>query len=63
MDVITSARWMLKDVEESVGRTPNIRNGPRMVDLDILFDGFSVLGMDAPYDWEVGVECPTLHLA
>lgn len=30
---------VLKDVEESMGRTPNIRNGPRVVDLDILFDG------------------------
>jgi len=30
---------VLKDVEERVGRTPNIRHGPRVVDLDILFDG------------------------
>ena len=30
---------VLKDVEERVGRTPDIRNGPRVVDLDILFDG------------------------
>ena len=30
---------VLKDVEERLGRTPDIRNGPRVVDLDILFDG------------------------
>ena len=28
---------ILKDVERTVGRLPSIRNGPRAVDLDILF--------------------------
>lgn len=27
----------MKNVEASVGRTPTFRNGPRVVDLDILF--------------------------
>lgn len=27
----------LKDIERTIGRTPSIRNGPRAIDLDILF--------------------------
>jgi dihydroneopterin aldolase / 2-amino-4-hydroxy-6-hydroxymethyldihydropteridine diphosphokinase / dihydropteroate synthase len=27
---------LLKTIEETVGRTPSIRNGPRLIDLDIL---------------------------
>ena len=27
----------LKDIEKEVGRTPNFTNGPRVIDLDILF--------------------------
>lgn len=34
---------LLKHVEETVGRTPTFRNGPRVVDLDIiLYDGLVV---------------------
>jgi dihydroneopterin aldolase / 2-amino-4-hydroxy-6-hydroxymethyldihydropteridine diphosphokinase / dihydropteroate synthase len=29
---------VIKDAESHQGRTPTIRNGPRVVDLDILFD-------------------------
>lgn len=33
----------LKAVERAVGRTPGLRNGPRVVDLDILFYGDELL--------------------
>ncbi|MCC7046505.1 MAG: 2-amino-4-hydroxy-6-hydroxymethyldihydropteridine diphosphokinase [Alphaproteobacteria bacterium] len=29
----------LKDIEREVGRTPSVRYGPRLIDLDILFHG------------------------
>ncbi len=28
---------LLKDLEEKIGRTPSFRNGPRLIDLDILY--------------------------
>ena len=27
----------MKDLEEKIGRTPSFRNGPRLIDLDILY--------------------------
>jgi 2-amino-4-hydroxy-6-hydroxymethyldihydropteridine diphosphokinase len=33
----------LKDIEQAVGRQPGLRYGPRIVDLDILFHGDTVL--------------------
>jgi len=46
---------VLKDVEERVGRTPNIRNGPRIVDLDILFDGSRTYHLNGTPDREIRV--------
>ena len=34
---------MLKGIEETVGRVPSIRNGPRAIDLDIILYEDSVL--------------------
>jgi 2-amino-4-hydroxy-6-hydroxymethyldihydropteridine diphosphokinase len=36
----------LKGLEESLGRTPTFRNGPRLIDLDILF--YANLVLDTP---------------
>lgn len=36
----------LKELEISLGRTPTFRNGPRLIDLDILF--YDDLRLDAP---------------
>ena len=36
----------LKDLEASLGRIPNFRNGPRLIDLDILF--YDDLILDSP---------------
>ena len=36
----------LKELEASLGRVPNFRNGPRLIDLDILF--YNDLQLDAP---------------
>ena len=35
----------LKDIEREVGRIPTFRNGPRVIDLDIIFYGDIVLDM------------------
>ena len=37
---------LLKGIEETVGRTKSFRNGPRVVDLDLLFYGQEVLRID-----------------
>ncbi len=37
---------LLKDMESTLGRTPSFRNGPRLIDLDILF--YDDLVMDTP---------------
>lgn len=39
---------LLKAIELKVGRTPAIRNGPRIVDLDIIFYDDLVLDTRAP---------------
>ena len=36
---------MLKELEATLGRTPSFRNGPRLIDLDILFYDELVLDM------------------
>jgi len=35
--------WTIKDLENEIGRMPTFRNGPRIIDIDILFYGDSVL--------------------
>ena len=52
---------VLKDVEESVGRTPNTRNGPRVVDLDILFDGSRTYYLQGIPDRELQVPHPRMQ--
>ena len=37
---------LLKDAEDHQGRTPTIRNGPRVVDLDVIFDGNRVYNIN-----------------
>lgn len=39
---------LLKIIEKTVGRVPSIRNGPRAVDLDIVFYGDQVIDTRAP---------------
>ncbi len=46
----------LKELEASLGRTPSFRNGPRMLDLDILF--YDDLSLDTP---ELVIPHPRLH--
>jgi 2-amino-4-hydroxy-6-hydroxymethyldihydropteridine diphosphokinase len=46
----------VKDVERRLGRTPTVRNGPRIVDLDIL--GYDDVVMDDP-----DLQIPHLRLA
>lgn len=36
----------LKDLEEEIGRRPTFRNGPRVIDLDILYYGDRLLDSD-----------------
>lgn len=35
--------WLLKDIEREIGRTPTYRYGPRVIDLDIIFYGDTIL--------------------
>ena len=35
--------WLLKKIESVVGRVPSVRNGPRAVDLDIIFCGSNII--------------------
>jgi 2-amino-4-hydroxy-6-hydroxymethyldihydropteridine diphosphokinase len=46
----------LKDLEASLGRTPSFRNGPRLIDMDILF--YDDLVLDTP---ALVVPHPRLH--
>ncbi len=46
----------LKDLEQSLGRTPTFRNGPRLIDLDILF--YDDLTLDTP---PLVIPHPRLH--
>jgi dihydroneopterin aldolase/2-amino-4-hydroxy-6-hydroxymethyldihydropteridine diphosphokinase/dihydropteroate synthase len=52
---------VLKDVEERVGRAPSIRNGPRVVDLDILFDGSRTYYLNGIPDREIQVPHPRVQ--
>ena len=46
----------LKTIEEQVGRTPTFKNGPREIDIDILFYG------NRPYDGkDLTIPHPRLH--
>ena len=47
----------LKNIEASLGRKPNFRNGPRIVDLDILFYDDCVIQED-----QLIIPHPRLHL-
>jgi 2-amino-4-hydroxy-6-hydroxymethyldihydropteridine diphosphokinase len=46
----------LKDIEATLGRVPNFRNGPRLIDLDILF--YDDLVLDTP---PLVIPHPQLH--
>jgi len=46
----------LKDLEQTLGRTPTFRNGPRLIDLDILF--YDDLLLDTP---ALVIPHPRLH--
>lgn len=46
----------LKEIESSLGRTPTFRNGPRLIDLDILF--YDDLVLDTP---PLVIPHPRLH--
>jgi 2-amino-4-hydroxy-6-hydroxymethyldihydropteridine diphosphokinase len=35
--------WMLKDLESTIGRVPTFRYGPRVIDIDLLFHGDTVM--------------------
>ncbi|HNQ66552.1 MAG TPA: 2-amino-4-hydroxy-6-hydroxymethyldihydropteridine diphosphokinase [Smithella sp.] len=35
--------WALKNIERDVGRTPTFRYGPRVIDIDIIFYGDTIL--------------------
>ncbi|QRV98970.1 hypothetical protein RhiJN_26989 [Ceratobasidium sp. AG-Ba] len=50
---------LLKRVEEQVGRTPTFRNGPRVVDLDIIF--YDDLSVDVP-DGNLPLQIPHVRL-
>ena len=52
---------VLKDVEESVGSTPDIRNGPRVVDLDILFDRSRTYYLHGIPDGELQIPHPRMQ--
>ncbi|KAG8835842.1 trifunctional dihydropteroate synthetase [Serendipita sp. 399] len=52
---------LLKEAELHQGRTPNIRNGPRVVDLDIIFDGNSVYHLDSIPGRSLMVPHPRIH--
>ena len=41
---------LLKKVEEIVGRVPSVRNGPRAIDLDVVFYDDEVIDTRAPED-------------
>ncbi|KAG6879584.1 hypothetical protein C0992_001029 [Termitomyces sp. T32_za158] len=41
---------LLKHIETTVGRVPSVRNGPRAVDLDIVFYGTEVIDTRSPGD-------------
>ena len=60
--------WLLKHIENAVGRTKTYRNGPRVVDLDLIFYGDQTIHLGTPGDAEdldgVGwLECPHPRLA
>lgn len=46
----TALLRVLKQIEETVGRVPSVRNGPRAVDLDIVFYGDAVIDTRPPED-------------
>lgn len=44
----TALLRVLKKIETAVGRVPSIRNGPRAVDIDVLFYGNEVIDTRDP---------------
>lgn len=52
---------LLKDAESHQGRTPTFRNGPRVVDLDILFDENKVYNLNQVLDRELTVPHPSIQ--
>lgn len=38
---------LLKSIESEVGRVPSVRNGPRTLDLDVIFYGNEILNVEA----------------
>ncbi len=50
----------LKQLEKDLGRTPTLPNGPRVIDLDILFYDDKVLFEDTP-EYTLFIPHPRLH--
>jgi len=59
--------WLLKHTETAIGRTKTYANGPRVVDLDLLFYGQEMVRLGEPGDeGDEGVdwlECPHPRIA
>ena len=52
---------LLKDAEEHQGRKPTFRNGPRVVDLDVLFDDNRIYNLNQVVDRSLVVPHPRLQ--
>jgi 2-amino-4-hydroxy-6-hydroxymethyldihydropteridine diphosphokinase len=52
---------LLKDAEDHQGRTPTFRNGPRVVDLDVLFDDNKIYNLNEVEDRSLVVPHPSLQ--
>lgn len=50
----------LKQLEKDLGRTPTFPNGPRVIDIDILFYDDKIVFEDAP-DYSLFIPHPRLH--
>ncbi|MDX1738850.1 MAG: 2-amino-4-hydroxy-6-hydroxymethyldihydropteridine diphosphokinase, partial [Alphaproteobacteria bacterium] len=46
----------LKDTEEEIGRRPTFRNGPRVIDLDILYHGENLIDSDKLSIPHIGIQ-------